>query len=65
MVFADSIAICSKDREQVEESPVMCRYGPKRKGVDESRSKTKYALVNQSQTVGRMKLQGVQVLELD
>ncbi|KAK3539988.1 hypothetical protein QTP70_019636, partial [Hemibagrus guttatus] len=61
MMFADDIVVCSKSREQVEESLERWRFALERRGMKVSRSKTEYMCVNEKEGSGTVRLQGEEV----
>ncbi|XP_048056909.1 uncharacterized protein LOC125274573 [Megalobrama amblycephala] len=61
MMFADDIVICSKNREQMEESLERWRFALERRGMKVSRSKTEYMCVNERVPSGTVRLQGEEV----
>ena len=65
MMFADDIAICSENREQVEENLEKWRHALERRGMRVSRSKTEYMCVNGRDDGGGVKMQGVEVPKVE
>ena len=65
MMFADDIVICSESRKQVEENLERWRYALERRGMKVSRSKTEYMCVNERNSGGTVRLQGVEIKKLE
>ncbi|KAF7651214.1 hypothetical protein LDENG_00113870 [Lucifuga dentata] len=65
MMFADDIVICSESREQVEENLERWRYALERRGMKVSRSKTEYMAVNERDSSGMVRLQGIEIKKVE